>query len=62
MKKPKIITAVKARHNLGQILNEVSLRGDEIIIERAGKPMVAVIPIASYELFQQLKNGAKPQT
>jgi prevent-host-death family protein len=45
----KKISAVKARQNLGQVMNEVALRGDDYIVERAGKPLVAIIPIEKYE-------------
>jgi prevent-host-death family protein len=41
----KKITAVKARKHLGQLLEEVSCRGDQYIIERAGKPMAAIVPV-----------------
>jgi prevent-host-death family protein len=41
----KKITAVKARKNLGQLLEEVYYRGDHYVIERAGKPMAAVVPV-----------------
>ncbi len=41
----KKITAVKARKTLGQLLEEVYYRGDHYIIERAGKPMAAVVPV-----------------
>ncbi|MEW6713801.1 MAG: type II toxin-antitoxin system Phd/YefM family antitoxin [Nitrospirota bacterium] len=44
----KTISAIKARQNLGQVMNEVSLKEDEYIIERAGKPLVAIIPIEQY--------------
>ncbi len=45
----KKITAMKARQNLGQIMNEVSIRNDQYIIERNGKPMVAIVPISFIE-------------
>jgi hypothetical protein len=38
MKMLKRISAMKARQNLGQLLNEVSIRGDSYVIERAGNP------------------------
>jgi prevent-host-death family protein len=44
----KTISAIKARQNLGQVMNEVSLKDDEYIVERAGKPLVAIIPIEKY--------------
>ncbi len=34
-------------------MNEVSLRGDEYIIERAGKPLVAMISIEKYQSMQE---------
>mgnify|MGYP001375876727 CR=1 FL=1 len=49
----KRISALKARQNLGQVMNEVALKGDDYIIERAGKPLVAVIPIKKYQSLQQ---------
>jgi prevent-host-death family protein len=47
----KKISAMKARQNLGQLLNEVSIRGDSFIIERAGKPLAALVDM---ERFHQL--------
>ena len=41
----KKITAVKARQNLGQIMNEVAIRNDQFIIERSGKAVAAVVPV-----------------
>jgi prevent-host-death family protein len=49
----KTISALKARQNLGQVMNEVALRGDEYIIERAGKPLVAMIPMERYQSLQK---------
>ena len=49
----KTISALKARQNLGQVMNEVALKGDDYIIERAGKPLVAVIPIEKYQSLRQ---------
>ena len=49
----KTISALKARQNLGQVMNEVALKGDEYIIERAGKPLVAVIPMERYQSLQK---------
>lgn len=44
----KTVSAIKARQNLGQVMNEVSLKDDEYIVERSGKPLVAIIPIETY--------------
>ena len=45
----KKISAVKVRQNLGEIMNEVSLRNDQYIIERSGKPLVATVPVRQLE-------------
>jgi prevent-host-death family protein len=36
---------MEARRKLGELLEGVYYRGDEVIIERGGKPMAAVLPI-----------------
>lgn len=46
------ISAVKVRQNLGQVMNLVAIRGDDYIVERAGKPLVAIIPIERYQELQ----------
>jgi prevent-host-death family protein len=43
------ISAVEARQNLGDVLSGVHYRNDEVVIERAGKPVAAVIPMRIYE-------------
>ncbi len=49
----KRINALKARQNLGQVLEEVYYNGDHYIVERAGKPMAAVVPIAQYQQWKE---------
>ena len=53
MKMLKKISAMKVRQNLGQVMNEVALRGDDYVVERAGKPLVAIIPMEKYRRLQQ---------
>ena len=52
----KRISAMKARQNLGQIMNEVSLKGDDYIIERAGRPLVAVVSIEKFQALHKEKD------
>jgi prevent-host-death family protein len=54
----KKISAMKARQNLGQLLNEVSLRGDSYIIERAGKPLAALVDLERFQQLQEDQNAA----
>jgi prevent-host-death family protein len=49
----KTISAIKARQNLGQVMNEVALKDDAYIVERAGKPLVAIIPIQQYQSMKK---------
>ena len=43
------VGAREARNNLADLLGSVHYGGQVVIIERSGKPMVAVIPVAMYE-------------
>jgi hypothetical protein len=36
-------------------MNEVSLKGDDYIIERAGKPLVAVVSMEKFQALQKDK-------
>jgi prevent-host-death family protein len=54
----KKLPALKARQNLGQVMNEVALRGDEYIVERAGKPLVAIISMDKYRMLEQDRDAA----
>lgn len=47
------ISAVEARKRLGEILESVYYRGDEVVIERAGKAMAVVIPAERYEAMEK---------
>ncbi len=55
----KKISAMKARQNFGQIMNEAALRGDEFVVERAGKPMVAIVSMDKYEILQRNRHGLR---
>jgi prevent-host-death family protein len=45
--------AMTARKNFGRLMEEAHYRGDEIVVERAGKPMVAIISYAEFQEFKQ---------
>lgn len=49
----KKVNALKARKNLGQLLEEVYYKGDQYVIERAGRPMAAVVPVWQLEEWQK---------
>ena len=44
---------MEARKRLGELLESVYYRGDEVVIERAGKVMGVVIPARRYEALER---------
>ena len=53
----KTVTALQARHNLGELLEGAFHRGDQFVIERAGKPMAAVVPLDMVPDYDPIKAG-----
>jgi prevent-host-death family protein len=51
----KRITAMTVRKNLGEVLEGVFYNGDEVVVERAGKPMGVIVPLAQYEHITKLR-------
>lgn len=45
------IGAKEARDKLSELLGSVRFGKEEVIMERSGKPMAALIPIETYERF-----------
>lgn len=45
----KKMSALSAQKNLGQLLEQVCYKGDQYVIERAGRPMAAVVPLWQLE-------------
>ena len=48
----KEISALKARQNLGELLEEVYYRNDHVVIKRRDKPMAVLIPVEAYQAWQ----------
>jgi len=55
----KRIPAMTARKNFGELLEGVFYKGDEVIIERAGKPMGVLIPIVQYQKLERQRSDAE---
>ncbi len=55
----KTISAMQARQSLGRVMNEVALKGDDYIIERDGKPVVAVVSLDKFSILQKEREKAK---
>ena len=52
----KRVNALKARKNLGQLLEGVYYKGDQYVIERGGRPMAAVVPVWQLEEWQKRRD------
>lgn len=50
------VSADAARENLNALLESVSARGDEIVLERSGKPVAVIIPPHMYERLERQKS------
>jgi prevent-host-death family protein len=49
---------VDVRNTFSDYLNRASYQGERIIIERRGKPIAALVPLADVERLEQLENEA----
>ncbi|MGH8510084.1 MAG: type II toxin-antitoxin system prevent-host-death family antitoxin [Vicinamibacterales bacterium] len=50
------VSTMDVRARIGDMLNRVSLRHDEFIIERKGKPLAALVPV---ERLEQMRRFAR---
>ena len=51
----RTVSAMEARKRFGELLEDVS-RGDEVVIERAGKVMGVVVPEYRYRALEESRN------
>jgi prevent-host-death family protein len=52
------VSTIDVRQRIGDLLNRVSLRHDEFIIERKGKALAALVPV---ERLEQMRRFARTQ-
>lgn len=45
---------MEARQNFGNLLNQVSLQNEDIVIERAGKPLARLVSVSSTGISGEL--------
>ncbi|MDB5741961.1 MAG: prevent-host-death protein [Polaromonas sp.] len=50
-------TAMNVRQNLGELLNGVQYRRDNIVITKAGKPVAALVDMATFERMRRKNDG-----
>ena len=52
----QVMSATQVRTHFGEVMREVVDKGEPVIVERAGKPVVAVITVADLERLQEIKS------
>lgn len=50
-------TAMNVRQNLGELLNGVQYRHDNVVITKAGKPVAALVDMATFERMRRKDDG-----
>ncbi|MDP2819719.1 MAG: type II toxin-antitoxin system prevent-host-death family antitoxin [Polaromonas sp.] len=50
-------TAMTVRQTLGELLNGVQYRHDNIVITKAGKPVAALVDMATFERMRRQNDG-----
>jgi prevent-host-death family protein len=48
----KKVAAFEARRHFGTLIEDVSAKGDKVIVERHGKPVAVVVPLEVYEQWK----------
>jgi prevent-host-death family protein len=49
-------SAVSARQNLGDLLNQVQYRNDAVLITRDGKPVAALVDVSLFKRIRRLRD------
>lgn len=55
-------TAVAARQNLGDLLNQVQYRNDSVLITKDGKPLAALVDVDLFERIRRLREDFQQLT
>ena len=50
-------TAMTVRQNLGELLSGVQYRHDSVVITKAGKPVAALVDMATFERMRRKDDG-----
>ena len=55
-------TAVAARQNLGDLLNQVQYRNDSVLITKDGKPVAALVDVDLFERIRRMRDDFRKLT
>jgi prevent-host-death family protein len=47
------VSTMEVRRRVGDLLDRVALRGDEYLVERRGRPLAVVMPVAKAEAIRR---------
>ena len=50
------VEATKARNDFAATINLVAYGGDRVVLQRRGKALVAIVPMADVELLEKLED------
>lgn len=54
----RVVSATEARIHFGELLRHVVDSGEVVIVQRDGKPQVAVLPVEEYERLKESQPGS----
>lgn len=52
---PKVVTSTELQKNTRNVIDWARTRGDTVIVETYGKPMVAIMDVEEYEVLLRIK-------
>lgn len=50
----KTVSAYEARRKFGQLIEEAYYNNDAFVVERSGRPMVAIVSVNNYQKWQRI--------
>lgn len=56
MSESEHVSTMRVRQELGDLLNRVSLRHEQFVIERKGKPLAALVPVEVIAFLEELED------
>lgn len=54
---PRVVTSTELQKNTRNVIDWARTRGDTVIVETYGKPMVAILDVAEYEALLRFKQA-----
>jgi prevent-host-death family protein len=51
------MSATQVRRHFGKVMREVASPGEPVVVERWGKPVVAIVSLADLERLQELRSS-----